>query len=93
MTTPDIIRAHRHSSHHRDEILASDQCGCFCCSRVFPPGEIQFWTDYLSNENAIGQTATCPYCGVDSVIGSESGYPVTKSFLQQMKEHWFRGVS
>ena len=33
--------------------------------------------------------AICPYCGMDSVIGESSGYPITKEFLQKMQEHWF----
>jgi hypothetical protein len=37
----------------------------------------------------MGQTAICPRCGIDSVIGDESGYPVTREFLAAMKAHWF----
>ncbi len=35
-------------------------------------------------------TAFCPFCGVDSVIGESSGYPITKEFLEKMKEWWFK---
>jgi hypothetical protein len=34
-------------------------------------------------------TAICPYCAIDSVIGSKSGYPITPELLAQMKAHWF----
>jgi hypothetical protein len=34
-------------------------------------------------------TARCPRCGIDSVIGSASGYPITREFLQTMKSYWF----
>lgn len=34
-------------------------------------------------------TALCPRCGIDSVIGSPSGYPVTPEFLGRTREHWF----
>ena len=34
-------------------------------------------------------TAICPYCGVDSVIGESSGFPVTKAFLSKLKAYWF----
>jgi hypothetical protein len=54
---------------------------------VFPPSEIEEWVD--ADEQGIGQTALCPNCGIDSVIGSKSGYPTTKEFLQAMGEHWF----
>jgi len=86
MATPDIIRAHRHSSRHRDEVLASAQCGCFYCCAVFAPSEITKWID---DWEGVGQTAMCPHCGIDSVIGDESGYPVTRVFLAEMKAHWF----
>ncbi|HEV2555454.1 MAG TPA: cytoplasmic protein [Bosea sp. (in: a-proteobacteria)] len=86
--TPDHIRAHRHSSQHREEILASEACGCFYYLTTFPPAAITEWTDAheLCPE---GNTALCPKCGIDSVIGSESGYPVTEEFLRSMEQHWF----
>ena len=86
MTTLDHIRAHRHSIRHRDEVLASEICGCFYCGAIFPPDDITEWTDEWES---IGQTALCPRCGIDSVIGAESGYPVTAEFLSHMKGHWF----
>jgi hypothetical protein len=41
------------------------------------------------NRYKIGQTALCPKCGIDAVIGSKSGYPMTQEFLQAMEKHWF----
>src|SRR5262245_23620423 len=86
MVTPDIIRAHRHGIRHRDEVLSSDVCGCFYCCAQFPPSEIKDWTDAYEG---VGQTALCPICRIDSVIGSASGYPITTAFLRSMHEHWF----
>jgi len=74
--------AHQHSADHRDEIEASDLCGCFYCVSVFAPGEIREWTDN-------GKTALCPYCGIDSVIGDRSGAPIAPGFLTVMREEWF----
>jgi hypothetical protein len=34
-------------------------------------------------------TALCPFCGIDSVIGSGSHFPITREFLEQMKAYWF----
>jgi len=28
-------------------------------------------------------------CGIDSVIGSASGYPITTEFLESMNRRWF----
>jgi hypothetical protein len=85
--TADVIRAHRHSIRHRDEILASKVCGCFHCCEIFAPSEI---TDWIDEWEGVGQTALCPRCGIDSVIGFASGYPASREFLQQMHDHWFR---
>jgi hypothetical protein len=78
----DHITAHKHCIKHRAEIEASEMCGCFYCMATFVPSEIVEWIDD-------GQTALCPRCPVDSVIGSASGYPITSTFLQQMHDHWF----
>jgi len=78
----DIRDAHAHSIHHKQELLSSSDCGCFYCSAVFAPQQIQDWTDD-------GDTALCPRCGIDSVIGSAAGFPLTKEFLGRMKSYWF----
>lgn len=83
----DHILAHRYSSGHRRQLLASSACGCFYCLAIFPPTAIVNWIDM--DDDDIGQTAYCPECGIDSVIGSASGYPITTEFLQRMKAHWF----
>lgn len=84
----DLIAAHQHASSHREEILASSACGCFYCHEIFTPSEIKRWTDPSADQ---GQTALCPKCGVEAVIGSQSGYPLEPEFLSQMHEHWFSG--
>lgn len=86
MTTPDYVRAHKQSMGNRDEVLASERCGCFYCLQIFLPADVNEWTD---EKEGVGQTALCPRCGIDAVIGSESGYPITADFLRLMKEHWF----
>ena len=83
---PDHIRAHAHSASHRQEVEASTLCGCFYCLETFPPGSITEWTDAVAD---VGTTAICPRCGIDSVIASESGYPITRDFLARMRSHWF----
>ena len=79
---PDVDRAHRHCTRNRREIMTSELCGCFYCLRTFVPGEIEHW---LATED----TALCPHCTIDSVIGSASGFSVTVEFLRQMHARWF----
>ena len=84
---PNHISAHPHSSSHRNELLASDVCGCFYCLEIYSPAEITEWVD--EDDEGIGRTALCAKCGIDSVIGSSSGYPMTNEFLKQMQDYWF----
>jgi hypothetical protein len=72
---------------NRDELLLSERCGCFYCGAIFSPEEVEEWVD---EEEGIGQTALCPRCGIDAVIGSKSGYPITIEFLGLMRAHWFQ---
>lgn len=74
--------AHQHSAKHRTEIEASETVGCFYCCEIYSPIEIDEWWDEDS-------TAVCPRCGIDSVIGSKSGYPIEKAFLEDMRIIWF----
>ncbi len=75
--------AHKRSIHHRPEIESSVNCGCFYCCTTFIPSAIKEWVD--DNDTAI-----CPQCDIDSIVGDASGYPVTDpEFLSAMHQFWF----
>ncbi len=76
------IAAHAFTSHNRTSLMQSDRCGCFHCLAEFSTDEIIEWIDD-------GDTALCPKCGIDAVIGSGSGYPISPEFLGDMQKHWF----
>jgi hypothetical protein len=76
------LAAHKHSTHHRAEIEASPRCGCFFCFRTFRSSDIKAWID-------ASQTALCPTCGVDSVIGSASNHRLDDAFLRGMHARFF----
>lgn len=82
----NIKLAHKRSINHRNEIVQSDLCGCFNCLYIFAPNEIDHWID--KNELGVGQTAMCPKCSVDTVLGDKSNYPITFDFLTSMKRYW-----
>ena len=84
MNIDDVKSAHAFSSNHRKSIIHDRVCGCFYCLRIFPPGEITDWIQDVKDG-----TAMCPYCGIDSVIGESSGFPVTEEFLREMNKCWF----
>lgn len=95
LTMVDLLAAHRHTSKNRREIEASKSCGCFYCMQIFPPTEIVAWAgldviDLDSPLVADAETALCPYCGSESVIGDKSGFAVSAQFLDSMHEAWFQ---
>ena len=82
----DFVKAHKNSDY-REEILKSEICGCFYCTQTFSPDEIfEWWGD---EESGVEPTAVCPKCGIDSVIGSASGFPIDSTFLSKMRDFWF----
>ena len=82
----EVLDAHRHSINHKAQLLKDKKCGCFYCLRIFDPAEIEEWIDDESG------TAICPYCGIDSIIGESSGYPITNEFLKEMSDYWFSSL-
>lgn len=84
MEIAKLKEAHKFSINNKPELQKDKICGCFHCLAVFDPKEI---TDWIKDEKG---TAKCPFCGIDSVIGEYSGFPITIEFLAEMKKHWFR---
>ncbi|MCC8196535.1 MAG: hypothetical protein LIO49_07035 [Ruminococcus sp.] len=83
----EMIEAHDWSFKNMDSLTNDKICGCFYCCEIFKPSEIE---EYIEECDG-GRTAVCPHCGIDSVIGESSGFPVTKEFLTRMKRYWFDG--
>lgn len=79
----DYIEAHKFSINNKEQLLHDKKCGCFYCLTIFNPNEINDWVRDLTG------TAICPYCGIDSVIGESSGFPITVEFLEKMYKEWF----
>lgn len=93
--------AHKHSSKHRAQLEASRECACFYCLARYAPGEIKEWIEEHRVERdpetgkrvvheVIGETALCPRCGIDSVLGDASGLQLTDEFMKAMQLHWFK---
>lgn len=84
----NYTKAHEFSANHKPELEKDKKCGCFFCLKIFSPKEIDDW---IFDDNPIDKrgTAICPYCGIDSVIGESSGFPITKKFLTGMRREWF----
>ncbi|WP_430487454.1 cytoplasmic protein [Priestia flexa] len=78
-----LNEAHFYSSFNRTSLERDYICGCFYCLKIFNPKEIEEW------EGKKEDTALCPYCGIDSIIGQSSKFPITKDFLEEMNQKWF----
>lgn len=74
--------AHMHTIHNRHEVEASQVCYCICCRSFFKPEEIDSYADE-------GDTAICPYCDCDAVLGEACGIKLTDDLLEQLHNKYF----
>ncbi len=90
-TETDLIKAHEYCRNHMAALKRDKVCGCFYCRKIYAPSEITEWLIAKDDSNKCDRygTAICPYCGIDSVIGESSGYPITEAFLTAMEKRWF----
>lgn len=71
-------------SRHRASLLASEFAACIYCFSEFPPADIEEWID----GEPIGQTALCPYCSVDAVVGFDGS--VDRAWIAEAHDRGFR---
>ena len=91
----DLLAAFRHTTKNRAEIEASRLCGCCYCMQSFSTDEVVAWAglDFSQLDNpdaADAETAVCPRCGGEAVIGDKAGFDITPQFLSRMNEAWFQ---
>lgn len=67
--------------YNRQEIETSERCGCFHCINTFHSNKVIDWTDD-------GETAVCPGCGVDSMVGDSHAH-LYRDFLLGLQEYFF----
>ncbi len=88
----EVFDAHKHSFKNMEEILSSEICGCFGCLAVMKPVEINWFAEEAKEgDGKTLSTAFCPHCNIDTVIGSSSGYPISREFLKEMNNYWCGG--
>jgi hypothetical protein len=79
----DTETAHQFSKHNKESLSQSETCGCFYCLRIMKATEINHYIEAGDED-----TATCPYCDVDSILASKD-VPLTEKFLKEMNKKWF----
>lgn len=90
-----LLAAYRYTTNNWAQINASASCGCCNCLQIFSPDEVVAWSglDMHNFEDAAAinqQTALCPRCGNESVLGDKCGFPIDARFLEKMNEAWFQ---
>jgi hypothetical protein len=91
----ELLGAYRSVSNNWVHIQSSTVCGCCNCLQIFAPDDVVAWTGLdmhnLDDPRAIdNQTALCPRCGSEAVIGDRSGFQINNQFLSRMNEAWFQ---
>lgn len=79
MDKNQIVKLGRSAYCNKSELEKTNSCGCYYCQKTFQLNDITEWTDE-------GQTALCPYCGVDSVIPNP-----TEENLKELHKYYFDG--
>lgn len=81
-TEEQIRNASQTSFKSRQVIEKSKMAGCFHCCKIFPAAEIDEWWDE-------DRTPVCPRCGIDSVLGDATGYPINEQALEKIRDYAF----
>ena len=68
---------------HRKQLLASQVAVCCYCLTEFSPSAVTEWTD----GEPLGQTALCPHCGIDAVVGFNG--PVDAAWIAEAHARGF----
>ncbi len=72
----------KYSLYNKYQISNSLLCGCYYCLEIFKSEEIRNWIDR-------GETALCPYCGIDTVLGDASVYEIEEETLKSLNNYWY----
>ncbi len=84
LTEKELQQLNEFSVSNMAQLEAEQQCGCFYCLQIFSSCEIESFI-----EDDEGDTAVCPFCEMDSVIGESSGYKITPQLLSELHNFWF----
>ena len=82
MTKEEMKAIHSHTLRNRKEIEASKTCGCISCCGIYPASEV---VDYIDE----GETALCPECSIDAVIGDCIGININAATLKELNQEFF----
>ena len=82
MTKEEMKVIHSNTFRNREEIEESDICVCLSCCEIFYASEVEAYIDE-------GETALCPICGIDAVIGDCTGISMDSATLNELHKEFF----
>jgi hypothetical protein len=85
--TTYLESAHDHCFGNELEVRASNIACCISCAKSFDSKLVREFSHQHGDEH---ETAYCPVCGFDTIIGDNSGYPaVDPVFISAMNAKYF----
>lgn len=85
MSDEELSEIHTHCTANREEIEASSRCACLYCQEVYRATEVN---DFIV-EPSLKETALCPRCGANAVIGDATGIPFYKELIRKLHQRYF----
>lgn len=79
---------HQHSLKNKFEVINSNKCACFHCFRVYDSDDV----DTFLQENDGQETAICPFCITDTIIGDASGFNLTDEMIDALAHEYLHGL-
>ena len=80
---------HKHSFNNKFEILNSHKCACFHCFRIYDSADV----DTFSKETDGQETALCPLCISNTIIGDASGFNLTDELIDTLAYEYLQGLT
>ncbi len=79
-TFEDYMKVSNSAFKNKEIIKKSNKVACYYCLNIYDATHIRDYTD--------DNTAICPFCDVDTIIGDATNYPIEdKNFLEHM--YWY----
>lgn len=84
-----LKQVHEHSFKNKEEILRSCKCLCFHCFRTYNSNDVEMFIP----ENDGNETALCPLCITDTLIGDASGFELSDQLIDELAYKYLRGLT
>jgi hypothetical protein len=85
----ELKKAHSHSYKNKDELSKSNKCSCFHCFQTFHSKEIETYLGEYDGK----ETALCPYCMFDTIIGDASGIELADDLIDALAYKYLHGLT